>query len=130
MKAKKLMIGALVGLALSPLAAQAESRTLANLERERASLMNVITDDHLSATDRQSKIMAKQRHLMDLERMAIRDDRLIGSSDPKVQKAFNDYDSTFLVHASAEAKQNIVDFWMARLGLETDAILASKLGRR
>ena len=110
--------------------AQAENRTLANLERERASLVEVILDENLTVVERQKKIKIKQRQLMDLERMTIRDDRLLGSTDPKVQQAFSDYDTTFLVHASAEAQQDLVDFWLQRMGLDTSTILNSDMGRR
>lgn len=108
----------------------AESRTLSNLERERSSLMGVVVQESLSPIERERKIALSQRRLMDMERMVIRDDRLLGSHEPMVRKAFEHYETTFLVHASAEANQHIVDFWLAQLHLDSQSILASKRGRR
>lgn len=108
----------------------AENRTLYNLERERASLVDIITSEQLSPNERDRKIKSSQRRLMDMERMVIRDDRLLGSKDPLVKKAFDHYETTFLVHASAEANLHIVDFWLEQLNLDSKEILGSKRGRR
>ena len=108
----------------------AESRTLSNLERERSSLMGIVVQEGLSPIEREKKIALSQRRLMDMERMVIRDDRLLGSHDPMVRKAFDHYDTTFLVHASIEENQHIVDFWLEQLHLDSQSILASKRGRR
>lgn len=108
----------------------AESRTLSNLERERSSLMDIVAREALSPIDRERKIALSQRRLMDMERMVIRDDRLLGSHDPMVNKAFDHYETTFLVHASTEANQHIVDFWLQQLNLDSQSILESKRGRR
>lgn len=110
--------------------AYAESRTLSNLERERSSLVSVMTQEELSPIDRERRIALSQRRLMDMERMVIRDDRLLGSHDPMVKKAFDHYETTFLVHASAEANQHIVDFWLHQLSLDSQSILESRRGRR
>ena len=122
----------ILGIALMGLTSvsQAENRTLPNLERERVAFIQVLTSEQLQPAEREQQIAVSQQRLMDLERMVIRDDRLLGSSDPLVKKAFNDYNSTFLVHASAEANQYIVDFWLQQLQLETNTILDSKRGRR
>ena len=110
--------------------AHAESRTLSNLERERSSLMRVIVQEGVSPIEREKKIALSQRRLMDMERMVIRDDRLLGSHDLMVRKAFDHYETTFLVHASIEENQHIVDFWLGQLHLDSESILASKRGRR
>ena len=108
----------------------AESRTLSNLERERSSLMGIIVQEEISPIERERKIALSQRRLMDMERMVIRDDRLLGSHDPMVKKAFDHYETTFLVHASVEANQHIVDFWLQQLNLDSQSVLESKRGRR
>ncbi len=108
----------------------AESRTLSNLERERSSLMEIVVQETFSPIERERKIALSQRRLMDMERMVIRDDRLLGSHDPMVKKAFDHYETTFLVHASAEANQHIVDFWLQQVNLDSQSILESKRGRR
>lgn len=130
---KELTRGVFFGMTLfvsSITLVHAESRTLSNLERERSSLMEIVVQEELSPIDRERKIALSQRRLMDMERMVIRDDRLLGSHDPMVKKAFDHYETTFLVHASAEAKQHIVDFWLQQLNLDSQSILESKRGRR
>ena len=124
----KLILG-LTLLSLSSLA-QAQSSTLTNLERERSALLDTITAEQLSPGQRANQVAQSQRRLQDLERMVIRDDRLLGSKDPMVKKAFNSYDTTFLVHASAEAKQYVVDFWLAQLQLDNEQVMSSRKGRR
>ena len=109
---------------------QAQSGTLANLERERAALLETMLDEQLSPDKRNRQLAMGQRHLLDLERMVIRDDRLLGSKDPMVTKAFENYDLTFLVHASAEGEQHVVDFWLGQLHIDSQSILTSHKGRR
>jgi len=108
----------------------ADNRTLSNLERERAAMIGAFTNEQLTLTQREQQIGLNQRRLMDMERMVIRDDRLLGASDPFVKKAFDHYEMTFLVHASAEANQHLVDFWLQQLQLDSEQILTSKKGRR
>ena len=110
--------------------AEDNSRTLSNLERERSAMIALFVDEALTPIEREQHIALSQRRLMDLERMVIRDDRLLGSKNPRVQQAFERYDATFLVHASAEAEQPIVDFWLKQLQLDSEQVLTSKKGRR
>jgi len=112
------------------LTAQADNKSLENLERERVDLMKVMLDSSLSVEERAQRIGVSEQRLIDLERMVMRDDRLIGSKDPLVRRAFADYEGTFLVHASVESKRHIVDFWMQTLGLDTQSIMSSKQGRK
>ena len=128
-----MLIGGLVAFLGAPLCSvgvKAESRTLSNLERERAVLIDAIISENNNPSERQQKIVTCQRRLMDMERMVIRDDRLLGSDDPHVQRAFEQYDTTFLVHASSEANQDIVDFWLQQVNLDSEQILTSKKGKR
>ena len=80
----------------------AQAGTLENLERERAIMVETILDPSLTAVERQRKIVLSQNRLVDLERMVIRDKSLAGKNTPVVKKAFENYDLTFLVHASVE----------------------------
>ena len=125
---RKMLLGlTLVGLSTM---AQAQSSTLTNLERERGAFLETLTSEQLKPAQRAEQIAQSQRRLLDLERMVIRDDRLLGSKDPLVKQAFNHYDTTFLVHASAEAKQHVVDFWLAQLQLDNEQVMSSRKGRR
>src|SRR3954469_386309 len=93
---------ATAGLAFS--AGIAAADTLDNLERERALLIEAMLDPALAPADRQARIEAEQRRLVDLERMVLRDDSLKGKNTPAIRKAFANYDLTFLIHASLEKK--------------------------
>ena len=60
----------------------------------------------------------------------MRDDSLVGRNTPKVRRAFNNYDLTFLVHAAAEKDMGIVDVWLAELGITTRNLMSARMGRR
>ena len=111
--------------------AQADDlRSLENLERERARLLQTALDPQLDNVKRQQQLQHQTRTMVDLERMVLRDDRLIGVKDPMVVRAFKHYDLTFLSHAAVEAKLNIVDFWLQSQGLTTDRVRAATVGFR
>ena len=84
------------------LAAPVKADTLANMERERALLIETMLDGEITPAERQVRLEGAQRRLLDLERMVLRDDKLVGRNTPQVRRAFANYDLTFLVHASAE----------------------------
>lgn len=114
-------------VALVP-AAAAES--LENLERERAELIRTALDPGLSPEARQGKIAAAQHRLVDLERMVLRDDGLRGDTSPVTRIAFENYDLTFLVHASTEHGTTVIEHWLGQLGLTTSAVMNARAGRR
>lgn len=105
-------------------------QTLKNLERERSSLIQVFLDRSLSAEQRNKKILAKTRRLVDLERIALRDSRLEGHTDALVRRAFKDYERTFLAHASVEQRQHVAGHWFDQIGLSNSAILNARKGIR
>ncbi len=105
-------------------------RSLENMERERSVLIENFLDVSLTAVEREKKVEFARRRLMGLERLVIRDERLLGSSSPLVRKTFADYDLSFLVHASVESRRQIFDHWLAQLGLSTDSILNSQRVRK
>ncbi|GBL05405.1 hypothetical protein [Glaciecola sp. KUL10] len=104
--------------------------TLKNLERERAALINDLLDTEADAQQRLSKIKLKQRQLSDMERMVLRDERLVQSNSRLAQKAFENYDLTFLVHAGAEQKKSATEQWLNQVRLTNKRILSSKAGFR
>jgi len=124
----KIMTIAAGALALSSGIAAAD--TLENLERERALLIEAMLDPALSPADRQARIDAEQRRLVDLERMALRDESLKGKTTPVIRKAFSNYDLTFLVHASMEKKVTLVDNWLEQIGVSTHTLMAARKGMR
>jgi hypothetical protein len=126
---KRILTAAVLSLASAgvSLGAQAgDDGTIVNLERERAALVTLMLDPGLTSGDRSLRMERAVVRLMPMERMAIRDDRLIGSDSRIVRDAFSSYDTTFLVHASAEAQLHVVDHWFEQVGLSTDAVLASR----
>lgn len=122
-----------VGLALAittvPLS-MANGTTLDNLERERAKLLSNYLDPALAAGDRKRLIEPARRRLVDLERMVLRDDSLAAKPSAAVRGAFENYDLTFLIHASAEKKATILEIWLREVGVSTSTTLAARVGRR
>lgn len=110
-------------------AAAANAGTLENLERERAIVLDAYLDQALQPAERQSKTRVSRSRLIDLERMVLRDKSLSGKNTPRVRKAFDNYDLTFLVHASAEKNLAVADAWLEQLGISTQSLLAAKVGR-
>lgn len=121
---------------LSSSLASAASKTstntlsLQNLERERAALIEDILSPTLDLQQRQAQLKKRQRQLTDMERMVMRDERLMSSSSMFVQKAFNEYELTFLVHAGAEKKQSASEHWLNEVNITTDAVLNTSMSFR
>lgn len=122
-------IGAVCLGAVSP-ANAGDTSLLKDLERERAALLGVLLDPDRTAVQREEYVRAAAPRLADMERIVLRDDQLVGDSSPVVRRAFMDYELTFLVHASAERERSMLELWLARLGLSSDAVMSAKPGRR
>ena len=123
-----LPMAALLGATI--LAAPSKANTLANMERERALLIETMLDSGITPAERQTRLEVGQRRLLDLERMVLRDDKLVGRNTPQVRRAFANYDLTFLVHAGAEKNRTMADTWLNQLGLTTQNLMSAKRGRR
>ncbi len=104
--------------------------TLENMERERAILLETILSGDLNPGERENRIQVARTRLVDLERMVLRDKKLIGHNTPAVRAAFNNYDLTFLVHASTEKNRSIADHWLGEIGVSTAALMNARKGRR
>ena len=81
--------------------------TLENLERERAIALGTLLDANLQPGERESQMSIARTRLVDLERMVMRDDSLSGKNTPEVRNVFENYDLTFLVHASVERNREV-----------------------
>jgi hypothetical protein len=79
---------------------------------------------------RHEKLALGKRRLIDLERILLRDKSVIGRNTPEVRSAFENYDLTFLVHASVDKGLSMVDHWMEQVGVSTHSIMGSRIGRR
>mgnify|MGYP003645186879 CR=1 FL=1 len=108
----------------------AAAGTLENMERERAILLETILSGDMNAAERESRIQVAKTRLVDLERMVLRDKQLIGRNTPAVRAAFDNYDLTFLVHASTEKNRSIADHWLGEIGVSTTALMNARMGRR
>lgn len=108
----------------------AAAGTLENMERERAILLETILSGDMNAAERENRIQVAKTRLVDLERMVLRDKKLIGQNTPAVRAAFDNYDLTFLVHASTEKSRSIADHWLGEIGVSTAALMNARMGRR
>ena len=108
----------------------AKAGSLENLERERAMLMQALLSADMSAKVRQGKVTLSRNRLIDLERMVLRDKKLVGHNTPAVRSAFESYDLTFLVHASIERDRALLDHWMHQVGVSTQSLMNTTVGRR
>jgi hypothetical protein len=107
-----------------------ELQSLKNMERERAQMVSAFIDTDATPHERQQTVSSSKRHLVDLERMVLRDDELLGNTSRLVKLVFRNYDLSFLVHASAEAEHGFVEHWLTEVGLSNDAILGARIGPR
>jgi hypothetical protein len=121
------MTGIVAGMTL---AGPSQAGSLENLERERALLVETMLDPALSVEGRSKRVESAQYRLIDLERMVLRDVSLRGKDSPIVRRAYQDYDLTFLVHASVEQERGLVDHWLDELGISTEGVMASRKGGR
>ena len=83
----------------------------------------------LSQEERLDKMTAFKRRLVDLERIALRDDDLTGRNTPEVRTLFQNYDLSFLIHSSGEKQMLVIDSWFAAMGLTTQSVMSAKVGR-
>ena len=120
----------ILSLVLAAAALPAAAGSLENLERERALLIGTMLSAELDAAERQVKVEAAKRRLLDLERMVLRDDGLKGRATPDIRRAFANYDLTFLAHASTEHDRAPIDVWLEQLGVSTESVLSARRGRR
>lgn len=107
-----------------------DPHSIESLERERAAMINAMVSDKFDAQTRSLQIKGFFRRLTDIERMVLRDDRLLGLDNATVKNAFNHYDLTFMVHASAEAQSGVTDHWLNQVGLSTSSLFSTRVGRR
>ena len=111
-------------------AAPGHAGTLENMERERALVVETMLDPELAAAERLGRVETAQPRLVDLERMVLRDDSLVGRNTPAIRRAFDNYDLTFLIHAAAEQNLSLTDIWLEQVGVTTRGLFSARLGRR
>ena len=130
-RAQQTLIAVAITLAIFAAAiGGAAAGTLENMERERAILLETILSGDMNAAERENRIQVAKTRLVDLERMVLRDKKLIGRNTPAVRAAFDNYDLTFLVHASTEKSRSIADHWLGEIGVSTTSLMNARMGRR
>ena len=108
----------------------AHAGSLENMERERALMLNSLITSELTPEKRQAKVEISRNRLIDLERLVLRDKSLVGKSTPAVRAAYENYDLTFLVHASTEHNRTLLDHWLQQVGVSTESLMNARVGRR
>lgn len=121
---------ALAAALTAAIALPAAAGTLENMERERAIMLETLLTGNMTPAERQTKTELSRVRLIDLERMVLRDESLTGKNTPHIRAAFDNYDLTFLVHASAEKNRNPLDHWLAELGVSTQTVMGARPGLR
>ncbi len=127
---KYTLAGIAAAAVLVGLGAPAGAGTLENMERERAIMIETMLSGDIDNAQRQGRMEIARTRLVDLERMVLRDKSLLGKNQPLVRAAFDNYDLTFVVHASVEKNRSVADHWLSEIGLSTQAIMNARTGRR
>ena len=127
---KSTSFGIAAAVVFAGLAAPVSAGSLENMERERAIMIETMLSGDIDNTQRQGRLEIARTRLVDLERMVLRDKTLIGKNQPLVRAAFDNYDLTFVVHASVEKNRSVADHWLSEIGLSTQAIMNARTGRR
>ena len=130
MQTTRTFIAAAALMLAAGLSFPADAGTLENMERERAILLDALLSGELTPEKRQSTVEVSRNRLIDLERMVLRDKSLVGKSTPAVRAAYENYDLTFLVHASTEHNRSVIDHWLQQVGVSTESLMNARLGRR
>ena len=128
--AKQTLAGIATVAVFIGLGVPASAGTLENMERERAIMIETMLSGDIDNHQRQGRMEIARTRLVDLERMVLRDQSLLGKNRPLVRAAFDNYDLTFVVHASVENNRSIADHWLSEIGLSTQAIMNARSGRR
>lgn len=112
------------------IAGHTHAGSIENLERERTILVENMLTPEMTAEERQAKMVIAKRRLIDLERITLRDKSLAGRNTPAINRAFANYDLTFIVHASVEKNLSLADHWLEQVGITQQDILSAVSRRR
>ena len=108
----------------------AHAGTLENMERERAILIETYLSFDLNEKQRSQRLAISKKRLTDLERLVLRDKSLSGNNRGMVRSAFNNYDLSFLLHASLEKNRTVFEHWLQEIGVSSSSLMKARLGRR
>ena len=103
------------------------ANSIDNMERTRASLITTILDPNLEADNKQNKLLDLKLKLLDKERIVINDKKIIQNPSRYTIKAFEEFELSFLVHASIEKKVDITSHWFNEVGFTSSGLKNTKL---
>ena len=101
--------------------------SIENMERTRAALISIMLDANMNADKKQNKLISFKLRLLDSERIVINDKKIIQKPDRYTIKAFEEFELSFLVHASIENNLDISDHWFNQMGLTTSNLENTRL---
>ena len=107
-----------------------EATTIKNLERTRANTLAVILDMNINPNQRIQKVEKARLKLLDMERITINDSKLSKNPSQYAVKAFENFDLTFLVHASLEKDKSLAVHWFEEVGFTTSNLKRTKAIRK
>ena len=101
--------------------------SIENMERTRAALISVMLDANMNADKKQNKLKSFKLRLLDSERIVINDKKIIQNPNRYTIRAFEEFELSFLVHASIENNLDISDHWFNQMGLTTSNLENTRL---
>ena len=123
MKIKIMLTILLLSTFLNP----ALATSIENMERTRAALISIMLDANMNADKKQNKLKNYKLKLLDSERIVINDKKIIQKPDRYTIKAFEEFELSFLVHASIENNLDISDHWFNQMGITTSNLENTRL---
>lgn len=131
---KKLMCGFLMSvmgslILLGPIG-MSLAGNLENLERERAIMLESFLALEPHATKGMDHKLITRQRLIDLERLVLRDNKLLKKNRSAVRVALSNYDLTFLMHASVEKNKDVFEHWLQEIGISSTSLKKARVGRR
>ncbi|MDC3141309.1 hypothetical protein OBA40_08150 [Alphaproteobacteria bacterium] len=96
--------------------------SIENMERTRASLIKVILDPNLNFEKKETQLTDLKLKLLDKERIVINDKKIIQNPNRHTIRAFEEYELSFLVHASIEKNINVPSHWFNELDITTSSL--------
>ena len=100
------------------------------LERERSKLLQHVLNKNISIGDRKKNIDKSKMKLLDLERITINNKNISKNPSYQTIKAFENFDLTFLIHASLEKEKSLSILWFETLGLTSDNLMNTRVSRK
>ena len=123
MKIKIMLTILLLSTFLNP----ALATSIENMERTRAALISIMLDVNINADKKQNQLNNFKLKLLDNERIVINDKKIIQNPDRYTIKAFEEFELSFLVHASIEKNLDISEHWFNQIGLTTSNLENTRL---